>query len=679
LAPEHLTCQAGGAPQTAEPPADATAHYQRANRLRDENRLEEALSSYDQAIALKLDYAYAYCNRGVVLERLDRWNEARESYDRALAFAPDDALAHYNRGTVLRKLGLLDEALASYTRAIELKPDYLECHCNFGILLTELKRWDAAMAYLDQAIALKPDFATAYLHRGKLFAELHQDERAIADFDRSISLDPQSGDAQESRAYALIRLRRYEDAIASGERARELNPQGAFLLGLKLHAMYLCEWRDRDVDLRRLIEGIANGRKMTAPFGVLPLIESPSLQQKAAQIWVREHFAADNSLQAIARRPAGDKLRVGYFSSDLYDHVVGVVAAQVFEKHDRSKFEITAFSFGPDTKDPVRKRLEKAFDRFIDARGRPDRELALLARELSIDIAVDLGGHSQTASNKIFAMRAAPIQVNYLGYPGTSGADYMDYLIADRTIVPRADFSHYNEKIVHLPNSYLPYDASRRIADHIPTRAQLGLPETGFVFCNFNGAYKISPPTFDGWMRILSRVDGSVLWLAHSHPTATANLRREAERRGVDPRRLVFADRVDSALEHLARFRAADLFLDTLPYNAHATTMDALWTGLPVLTRIGEAFPGRVAASLLRTMELPELVATSAEQYEQLAVELATQPARLLELKDKVARQRLSTPLFDMNLFTKHLEAAYTAMQARYQAALAPDHIELPP
>jgi predicted O-linked N-acetylglucosamine transferase (SPINDLY family) len=682
LAPEHTTV-AEAMPQYREvlarepEQADAIAHYERGNLLKDGGRYEEALASYDRAIALDPDYAYAFCNRGVVLERLDRWDAACESYDRAVALAPDDPLAHYNRGTVLRVLGRFEEALASYARAIALAPGYADCHCNQGILLTELKRWDAALASLDRAIALKPGFAAAHLHRGKLFAELQQDERAVADFERAVALDPECGDAYEQRAYALLRLRRYEEAIASGERALELQPEGAFLPGLSLNAMQICDWREREAAVQRLVEGIEAGRKMTAPFAVLPLVDSPALHHKAAQIWVRALFPADRSLPPIAGRPSGDRLRIGYFSADLYDHVVGVVAAQIFEMHDRARFEITAFSFGPDTQDPVRKRLEQAFDRFIDVRGRSDREVALLARELRIDIAVDLGGHSQTASNKIFALRAAPVQVNYLGYPGTSGASYMDYLIADRTIVPPAHFAHYEEKVVHLPHSYLPYDSTRVIGEVLPQRERLGLPPTGFVFCCFNAAYKIAPATFAGWMRILSRVDGSVLWLARSHPTAAANLRREAACRGIDPDRLVFADRVDSAPEHLARFRAADLFLDTLPYNAHATAMDALWTGLPVVTRIGGAFPGRVAASLLRTMELPELVTTSPQQYEDLAVALAVDPERLQELREKLAHKRSSSPLFDTPLFARHLEAAYMAMQARHQDGLPPDHIDL--
>ena len=658
-------------------PEHATAYFKRGNLLRDANRLAEALASYDSAIARNPDYANAFCNRGVVLERLGRPEAACESYERAITLEPGDALAHCNRGTVLRVLGKFDAALESYERAIALEPGYAECHFNHGILLAELKHREAAVASLARSIVLKPNFAAAYLHRGNLLAELDRDAEAVADFDRAVALDPHCGDAHEHRAYALVRLRRYEEAIASGARARELKPDGAYLPGLGIHAMHICAWTDREAQIRELVDGIKAGRKMTAPFGILPLIDSPELQRKAAQIWVRDQFPVNHSLARIETRPVGAKLRIGYFSADFYDHVVGVVAAQLFEMHDRTKFEITAFSFGPDTKDPVRMRLEKAFDRFIDVRGRSDRDVALLARELDIDIAVDLGGHSQAASNRIFAMRAAPIQVNYLGYPGTSGADYMDYLIADRTVVPREHFKHYDEKVVRLPDAYLPYDSTRAFAEVASKREGLGLPAAGFVFCCFNGAHKIAPGTFDSWMRILACVEGSVLWLARNHPTAADNLRREAVRRGIDAERLVFAERVESALEHLTRFRAADLFLDTLPYNAHATAMDALWTGLPVLTRIGEAFPGRVAASLLRTVGLPELITTSAEQYEQAAIELAVAPQRLAELRAKLAFKRLCSPLFDTPLFVRHLEAAYVGMQARRKAGLPPDHIEL--
>jgi predicted O-linked N-acetylglucosamine transferase (SPINDLY family) len=659
-------------------PNHAVGHYKRGNLLRELNRLTEAVASYERATELDPAYAYAFCNRGVVLQRLERWQKALESYDRAIHLDRKDAIAHYNRGIVLRMLDRHEEALDSYAEALVLSPGYAECHFNQGILLTELKRWDAAMASLDRAIALKPDFAAAYFNRGKLLGALRLDSRAIADFARCIALSPSHAEAFEARAYACVRLRRYEEAIASCDRALALKPDCAFLAGIRVNAkMNLSDWDDLATEIGHLTAGVEADRKVSSPFWLLSLLDAPAIHRKAAELWVGDRFPAARGLPPIEMRVPGPKVRIGYFSADLYDHVVGVVMAQIFELHDRDKYELTAFSFGPDTQDPTRKRLEKAFDRFIDVRGMPDREIALLARSLGVDIAVDLGGHSQVLSNGTFSHRAAPLQVNFLGYPGTSGAGYMDYLIADRVVLPRSAEANYSEKILRLPGSFLPYDSTRLIAERAFRREDLGLPNNGFVFCCLNLNYKITPPTFHAWMRILDRVDQSVLWLARGDLRAMDNLRREAAQRGIDPQRLVFADRLPSAADHLARYRAADLFLDTLPYNAHATAMDALWVGLPVLTRIGEAFAGRVAASLLTTIGLPELISESDQQYEDLAVEIAVNPGRLSEIKGKLARSRATSRLFDARTYCRGLEAAYDAMLARHRAGLSPDAIDL--
>ena len=325
----------------------------------------------------------------------------------------------------------------------------------------------------------------------------------------------------------------------------------------------------------------------------------------------------------------------------------------------------------------MRQRLKVAFDKFIDVRNMSDRDVALLARSLEIDIGIDLNGFTEGERTDIFAMRAAPIQVSYLGYPGTMGADYIDYLIADPTLISASHQPHYTEKIVYLPNSYQPNDRKRRISDKVFTRAEAGLPQEGFVFCCFNNNYKITPDIFESWMRILGRVGGSVLWLFEDNEIAARNLKKEASVRDIDPERLVFARHM-ALPEHLARHRLADLFLDTLPYNAHTTASDALWAGLPVLTQIGETFAGRVAASLLNAVRLPELITTTRDAYEELAVELATDPAKLAGIKQKLSDNRLTTPLFDTELFAKHIEAAYMQMYERYQAGLPPDHIHVP-
>jgi predicted O-linked N-acetylglucosamine transferase (SPINDLY family) len=351
----------------------------------------------------------------------------------------------------------------------------------------------------------------------------------------------------------------------------------------------------------------------------------------------------------------------------------------MFERHDRSRFEVTAFSFGPDTQDAMRQRMERAFDRFIDVRRKSDLDIVQLARSMELDIAVDLGGFTEGGRPGSFALRAAPLQVGYLGYPGTSGADHLEYLVADPTVIPERHRCHYSEKIVYLPHSCLVTDSSRDSPLRQFSRMELGLPASGFVFCSFNNGYKFTPGVFDGWMRILQRVEGSVLWLPENNAVAPGHLRAEAVRRGVNAERLLFAQRWASLPDHLARQRAADLFLDTLPYNAHSTAIDALWAGLPVLTRIGEAFAGRVAASLLNAIGLPELVTATQAQYEATAIELASDPARLKELKERLHRNRLTMPLFDTAQFTRHLENAYLQMYERYQSDLSPEHIYVTP
>jgi predicted O-linked N-acetylglucosamine transferase (SPINDLY family) len=359
---------------------------------------------------------------------------------------------------------------------------------------------------------------------------------------------------------------------------------------------------------------------------------------------------------------------------DFREHPVSSLMAGLIEAHDRARFEVYGFSYGLNTQDATRKRLEAAFDKFFDLHDKSSAEIAALARDCRIEIAVDLAGYTGEARTEIMGFRAAPIQVNYLGYPGTMGSDDIDYIIGDGTVIPEADRSYYAEKIVTLPHSYQVNDPKREIADMPFTRSVLGLPDEGFVFCCFNNNFKILPATFDSWMRILKRAERSVLWLFEDNAGAAANLRKEAEKRGVDPERLIFAPRM-ARHAHLGRHRVADLFLDTLPYNAHTTASDALWVGLPVLTLLGKSFAGRVGASLVRAVGLPELVTETPDAYEALAVELATDPVRLKALKDKLAMNRLSCPLFNLGLFTQHIEAAYAQMSTRYRAGEKPDHI----
>jgi predicted O-linked N-acetylglucosamine transferase (SPINDLY family) len=694
----------------AEQPQHAEAHYKRANALNQLQKWEDALAGYDRAVQIDPTFAYAFCNRGTVLERLRRWDEALQSYEQAVALNPCDALTLFNRGSVLKELKRFDAALASYEQAVTQRPDYVEAYVNRGHVLQEMSRFEEALTSYDKAIELAPvypaafvgrgkalqklnrnqealdsfqragelqaDYASIYAHQAVALYGLHRYEEAVQLFGRARSLQPDSAELNYLYGFLLMLLKRVEDGIASYDRALALDPDYKFLIGLRQHAkMQICDWNGLESTLVQVVQGLQARRKVAAPLPVLGLVDSPLLHRAAAEIFAQQECPGDGSLGALAPHPRSDKIRVGYFSADFRIHPVSLLIAGLIEHHDRSRFEIFAFAFGADVPDHIRTRLRGAFDHFTDVDQQSNEDIAKLARELRIDIAVDLMGYTHNCRPQIFALRAAPVQVTYLGYPGTLGTDHMDYLVADRVLVPAGSEQHYCEKIIYLPDSYQPNDSEREISDRIFTREELGLPAEGFVFCCFNRAFKLLPATFDSWMNILRRVPGSVLWLSEGSASVVANLQREAEARGVDSRRLVFARLMTGLEHHLSRHRSAGLFLDTNPFNAHTTASDALWTGVPVITCMGEGMPGRVAASLLHAVGLPELITRTLAEYEELAVRLATHPAELEEIREKLARNRLSAPLFDTARYTRNLESAYEQIYERSQAGLAPEHI----
>jgi protein O-GlcNAc transferase len=703
-------------PAASEPPREeaAISHYKRGNEHTTNGQWDLALVEYDKAIASDAGLAKAHCNRGVVLLRLGRREEALASYEQGIALNPEDALAYYNRGAIQRMLGDGEAALASYDLAIARNKDYAEAHFNRAVLLQELQRWDqaitgfrramalnpafssdyawsaiggaqqelrhwdAALVSMDRSIALRADHAGAHYQRGNILRALGRPDEAIASFDRAIGLNPDHAEALQNRGTTLHSLKRYEEAIANYDRALSLRPDLPYLPGIRRYArMHICDWNNLDADLIQLSDGIRKLQPVSPPFALLALLDSAPLLKSAAKIWAADDCPPSDELGPCPRPTESKRIRVGYFSADFRLHPVALLLAGVFEAHDRSKFEITAFAFGPKANDAMRDRLERAFDRFIDVRDQTDAEIAMLARSLNIDIAVDLGGFTEFNRTRIFAMRAAPLQIGYIGYLGTMDVPYMDYLVADSTIIPEGDRCHYREKIIYLP-VYHANDAGHVAAGRRPAREELGVPPGAFVFACCNSIYKIMPATFDGWMRILGRVEGSALLLNSDHPAADRNLRLEAVRRGIDPGRVIFGKRLLLS-DYLARYDALDLFLDTLPYNAGTTASDALWAGLPVVTLQGGTFPGRVAASLLNALGLPELITTTQTAYEDLAVRLATDPEQLAGLRRKLERQRLIAPLFDTRLFTTFLESAYAAIHARYRKDLPPDHLHVGP
>ena len=652
-------------------------HYQRANALRLSGRNQEAVASYDQALQIKPDFTEAYIDRGISLWRLGQIPAAIDSYDQAIALKPNLVEAHINRGVALRSMNRLPEALASFNRAILLNPHHAGAHNNRGTALTDLGNPAGALADFERAIQLQPGNADAHNNRGAALSDLGRHEAALASFDKAIALNPTHADAHFNRGNALKELRRFEAAIASYDRCLTFRPDGAFVRGTRLHTkMQICDWRDLPAELSDLAARIERGETVSPPFCTLAALESPRAQRAAAEVWTLTKNPKNDVLGAIPARAATAKIRIGYFSADFRDHPVAALLAGLIESHDRRQFEVYAYSFGPDTRDPTHIRLMGAFDKFIDVARMSDREIAELARRMELDIAVDLAGYTADARMRVFAMRIAPVQVGFLGYPGTTGLETIDYLVADCVVIPAESRNQYSEKIIALP-CLQPNDDARKIAAVTPSRRDLGLPEQGFVYCCFNNTYKITPATFDVWMRILKRVEDSVLWLSDANAVATRNLRAEAERRGVHSARLIFAPRVSSLEEHLARQRAADLFLDTRPYNAHTTASDALWAGLPVLTWPTAGFAGRVAASLLTALDLPELIAPTAETFETLAIELAEDPGLLAHIRQKLEHQRRTSSLFNTNLYARHIEMAYRQIHDRARSGLPPDHIQI--
>ncbi len=663
-------------------PADALASYDGALALRPDDpdvlgnrgltleelgRFDEAVASYDRAIALQAGNAETFSNRGTALAELERHEDALASYARAIALKPDYAEAFYNRGNALYALRRFDEALASYDRAIGLGLGHADAFNNRGNALRECKRFEAALAGYERAIVLAPKHAEYHNNRAIALAALKRYDEALASYDRAIALRPEYADAWNNRGFALRDTRQLDGAVESFARALALRPDLAYLKGTLLHArMHVCDWAQFDEDCADIQAAIADGRPAALPFQLLATPADAEGQLRCARIFAADKLDAGPAPLWRGERYAHRRIRVAYLSSDLRDHPVAALTAGLFASHDRTRFETFAISFRADASE-MRGRLEPLFDRFIDAERMSDAEVARLMRELEIDIAVDLNGSTEGMRPGVLVQRPAPIQVNYLGYAGTLGGAAWDYILADRFVIPEESREHFAETIAYLPDCFMANDDGRRISPRTPSRAEVGLPETAFVFCCFNNSYKITPAIFDVWMRLLGAVGGSVLWLSAAHASAVANLRREAGRRGVAADRLVFAPRLPRNEDHLARLRLADLFVDTVYFNAHTAAADALWAGVPVLTCPGATFASRVAGSLLAAVGLPELITGSLTEYEALALRLAREPEWLAALREKLARNRDTYPLFDTARFTRAIEDAYVIMWERAQ------------
>lgn len=592
--------------------------------LAQQGNRHEALAQYDQALQQRGDLFEALFNRGNLHLESGHGQEALTDYEKAIAIRSDMAGLWNNRGTALRRLHRLEEALFSYERAVALAPTHVNALTNRAIALFDLRRLDQALTASEAALVVQADFAEALYIRGNILRDLGRLKEAQENFERVLQVAP-------------------HHALA--------------LNGLAQTSAALCDWTKTASLAPRLASDVQAGRAVIQPFVLMGYSQDAALLRRCAENYV--HRVAPTQPPLSDGKPYGhDRIRLAYLSADFHQHPTAQLMVELFERHDRNRFEVTALAFGPDDGSPMRHRLAKAFDTFEDVRPLGDQDIARLIRAREIDIAVDLNGHTHEARPGIFSYRPAPVQVNYLVYPGTTGASYMDVILADRIVLPSDQQPFFSEKVIHLPDCYQANDATRLVPP-APSRAEAGLPESGFVFCCFNNSWKIARPVFDIWMRLLQQVPDSVMWLLDS--AATDNLRAQAQARGVDTSRLVFAPKLPAG-QHLARHQLADLFLDTLPYNAHTTCSDALWAGLPVVTCYGAAFHGRVAASLLKAVGLPELVTMRPEDYEARALDLARNPALLRATRDKLQRNRLTAPLYDSERFRKNIEAAYEAM-----------------
>jgi protein O-GlcNAc transferase len=634
---------------------------------------DAALASYERSLQLRPDVPEVLNNRGSALWDLERFDEALASFDRVLSADPRHVEALLNRSNVLKALGRHQEALDGCELALLIRPDFPEGLNMRGNALLGLKRTREALTSFDAALSLRPDYAEALHNRGNALRSLRRLDEALTCLQQAIQLGEQRPEALANYGWVLLELERYEAAATCFARVRATKADSKYALGALHYARVMCcDWTHYQETVEQLAAGLEANQRVSAPFILMAALDAPDAHLRCAHVAAADRFPSSRTPAWRGQRYEHDRIRIAYVSPDLRDHVVTRLLAPLIERHDRRQFEIIGISVRPPEDTAIGQRIRAAFDRFHDISALGDDQVAALMCELEVDIAVDLGGFTGDQRTGIFAQRAAPVQVSYLGYPGSLGADYVHYLLADPVLIPEAERCHYAESIVYLPDCYQVNHAERPLPDPGLTRQGCGLPPEGFVFCCFNNSFKLTPAVFDIWMRILREVEGSVLWLAGHRPSVVRNLHAAAAAHGIASERLVFAEHRPRLEDHLVRYALADLFLDTFPFNAHATASDALWYGVPMVTCIGRAFAGRVAASLLQAVGLPELITHDLQAYEARVLELARSPELLAQMRARLIRNRETRPLFDTERFRHHLELAYRTMWERQQRGELP-------
>ena len=626
------------------------------------NKGDLAQSSYflKKAIDLKDDYVEAYNNLGNTLKKLNKTNEALEQYYKCLSIKPNYPDAHNNIAIILQEQKHYDKAISHFKKAIIYKPDYFEAYNNLGDLQKEEGKFKDAINSLQKALSINPKSTTANNNLGNVFYELGDFKSAINYFKFALSINPNFVEALNNLGNTFKKQNNLVEAIQCYNNSLSIRPEDENIRMQKIHLQsQICDWKSIEQD-KDLIPTLGINDQSISPWSALSIEDNPINHRKRSELYAKSKYSFDKQkiLQDQFSNAKHSKIRVGYFSADFHNFPGMYLMIGLLEHHNRENFEVYAFSYGPNSEDPIRKRIIKAVDQFIDIKDMTDLEILSLCRDKEIDIAIHRNGYTKNNRTEVFSLRIAPIQINYLGYPGTMGTNFMDYIIADQIIIPTEFRDCYSEKIIYMPHSYQPNDNKREISRKKITKSDMGLPEDSFVFCSFNNIYKITPNEFDIWMNILNQVQGSVLWLLKSNEWAEENLKKEAQKRGVDTNRLVYANKLPHK-EHLARLKLADLFIDSFNVNAHTTASDALWAGLPVVTKKGKGFAARVAASLLNAIDLPELITDNNKDYQLLILDLAKNPNKLKIIKEKLNKHRLIKPLFNTKQYTENIEDGY--------------------
>ncbi len=662
-------------------PDDASNLRRLATLLSQFGDVPAAISLLQRSLELEPDNPRGLNNLGKLLIGQGRAAESIPVIQRALAIQPAYPIALNNLGLAFASLGRQEEALASFDRAVESSPTFAKAHAGRGLALAAAGRGEEAISAYLRATQLDPNDSAVFMEIGRLMLRLGRLDNAHAAFSAALQLKPDDVLALEGRTMSLIALNRHEEALSGLELLRTLRPGTDYLQGTILHArLNCCDWSGFEGQSAGIVARIRRGERADAPLSFMAHCDSPADQRLCAEIYARDKCSiADARMgrqaSATSNRP-GSKLRIGYLSADFRNHAVAQLLAGVLEAHDRSKVETFGFSAGPSDGSPLRQRFESALGHWVEVGALSDAAIAERMSELAIDIAVDLGGYTTGNRTRALAYGPAPVRIAFLGFPGTLGADFIDYIVADRHVIPDPERGHYAENVIYMPDSYMPGDSAPPIGA-APSRAEAGLPPEGTVFCSFNAPYKITSAMFDVWMRILDAVPDSVLWLRDCTQTVKSSLSREAGGRAVDPSRLRYAPKMPALADHHARVSLADLFLDSHPYNAHTSASDALVAGVPIITLRGRSFASRVATSLLHAVGLGQLSVDNPESYTRLAIDLARAPGEIAGLKDHLRAVRATTPLFDPRRYCRHLEAAYFECSRRHRLGEAPSVLRI--